>query len=109
MITETISRVALQPFVAEPATFYPIDVAASLAGMPRHRILVCCKRQMVTPWIDRNSGRYLFDIDAIRILRRIEYLHVDCGVNFTGIHIILSLVDELERARSRHRSGGGGQ
>lgn len=108
MITETFFREALQPFVTETATFYSIDVAASLAGMPRHRVLVCCKRHMVTPWIDRSSGRYLFDAEAIRILQRIEYLHADCGINFTGIQIILSLADELERVRSQERSRRGG-
>ena len=99
MSYESISPTALQPFTPQPTTYYSIETAARLSQMPRHRILVCCKRRMVTPWIESSSGRYLFDAEAIRVLQRIEYLHADCGVNFTGIHIILSLAEELERVR----------
>ena len=100
MNTESINVSALQPFTPEPQVYYPIEVAARLAQMPRHRILVCCRRRIVAPWIDQESGRYLFDADTIRVLQRVEYLHAECGVNFTGIQIILALVDEVERFRA---------
>jgi len=105
MSTETISDTALQPFTPEANAFFPIDVAAHLAHMPRHRILVCCKRGIISPHIDPDYGRYSFDLATIRLLQRIEYLHTGCGVNFTGIQIILSLVDEVERIRQGEGSG----
>jgi MerR family transcriptional regulator/heat shock protein HspR len=83
---------------------YPIDLAARLAEMPRHRVLVCCKHGFVLPIIDPEDGRYYFDAASIRVLQRIEYLHTACGVNFTGIRIILSLVEELERVRPQDDS-----
>lgn len=99
---------ALQPFVMDADVFYPIDTAAHLAQMPRHRILVCCKRGLISPHVDPEDGRYSFNATAIRILQRIEYLHTECGVNFTGIQIILSLADEVERFRRRESSDWSG-
>jgi hypothetical protein len=99
MSTEATST-TLQPFVLETNAVYPIDIAARLAHMPRHRVLVCCKRGIVSPMVDSEDGRFSFDAATIRSLQRIEYLHTECGVNFTGIQIILSLADE-ERFRQR--------
>ncbi|HTO02704.1 MAG TPA: MerR family transcriptional regulator [Opitutus sp.] len=101
MNTDVITPTTLQPFVLEMDAVYPIDLAARLAHMPRHKILVCCKRGIVAPMIDPDDGRYTFDAATIRVLQRIEYLHTECGVNFTGIQIILSLADEVERFRAR--------
>ena len=103
MNTSSPSAVELQPFVPQSDAFYSIDVASRLAQMPRHRILVCCRRGIVTPAIDSVSGRYYFDGATIRILQRIEYLGTQCGINYTGIEIILRLVDELERVRGSGR------
>src|SRR5688572_20339114 len=44
MSTDTLHTATLQPFTLEPDSYYPIDLAARLAQMPRHRVLVCCKR-----------------------------------------------------------------
>jgi len=101
MSIETISTTTIQVFAPEPETFYPIDVAARLAQTQRHLILVCCKRGIISPHIEPESGRYFFDGATIEVLRRIEYLHTDCGINFTGVQIILSLADEVERFRQR--------
>lgn len=101
MNTDAITSTTLQPFALEMDAVYPIDLAARLAQMPRHRILVCCKRGIIAPMIDPEGGRYTFDAATIRVLQRVEYLHTECGVNFTGIQIILSLADEVERFRAR--------
>ena len=101
MNTDAITSTTLQPFALEMDAVYPIDLAARLARMPRHRILVCCKRGIIAPMVDPEDGRYTFDAATIRVLQRVEYLHTECGVNFTGIQIILSLADEVERSRAR--------
>ena len=101
MNTDAITSSTLQLFALETDAVYPIDLAARLAHMPRHRILVCCKRRIVSPMIDPDDGRYTFDAATIRVLQRIEYLYSECGVNFTGIQIIMSLADEVERIRPR--------
>lgn len=98
MSTKTEFHVyTLQPFVPDPNAIVPLDTAAHLARTPRHFVLVCCKRGLVTPSIDPDYGGYFFDAVAIRTLQRITYLHRGCGINLTGIRIILQLMDEVGR------------
>ena len=99
MNTDVMPTAAVQLFSVGDETYYPIAFVARLSQMPRHRVLVCCKRGLITPLVDPDNGSYSFDATSIRVLQRIEYLHTDCGVNFTGIEIILGLVTELERVR----------
>ena len=87
--------------MASHDAFVRLTISAAVAHMPRHRLLVCCKRRIVSPMIDPDDGRYTFDAATIRVLQRIEYLYSECGVNFTGIQIIMSLADEVERIRPR--------
>lgn len=90
----------LQIFTPEPDALFPIDAAALLARMPRHVVLVCCRRGLVAPHIDPDYGGFYFDQDAIRTLQRIEYLRTACGVNFAGIEIILQLMTDVEELRA---------
>jgi DNA-binding transcriptional MerR regulator len=91
----------LQRFAPAPDAIYPIDIAAHLARIPRHVILVCCKNGLISPYIDPEYGGFFFDAAAIRTLQRIEYLRTDCGINFAGIQIILEVLQEVERLRAR--------
>ena len=91
---------ALERFAPQPEAVYPIDVVARLTRLPRHLILVCYKYGFVPAERDPAYGGYYFNQDAIRVLQRIEYLHVQCGINMTGIGIILGLMDEVERLRT---------
>jgi DNA-binding transcriptional MerR regulator len=102
MSTKTQSRIySLQPFTLDPDAVYTIEVAAHLAQMPRHVVLICCKHRLVSPHIDPVYGGYTFDAEAIRTLQRIQYLREERGVNLNGIQIILELLDEVERLRTR--------
>jgi hypothetical protein len=91
---------SLQPFTPDPDALYPIDTAARLAQMPRHIVLVCCRRGMVTPHIDPDFGGLSFSHEDIRTLQQIEYLRSVCGVNLAGIQIIRQLMVELEELRA---------
>jgi hypothetical protein len=94
-----ITSYSVQPMGLDATALYSIDTAAHLAGMPRHVVLVCCKNRFVMPRLDPALDGYWFDAAAVRQLQRIEYLRTECGVNFTGIRIILDLMDEVERLR----------
>ncbi len=94
---------AMQVFAPASDALFPIDTAAHLAGLPRHVVLVCCRRGMVTPFRDPNYGGFYFDLDAIRTLQRIQYLRTACGVNLTGIELILKLMAEVEELRALTR------
>jgi hypothetical protein len=90
---------SLQPFVPDPDAIFPLDAAAHLAHQPRHFVLVCCKRGLVSPSIDPDYGGFYFNAADIRTLQRIGYLHEDCGINLAGVHVILQLAGEVERLR----------
>jgi DNA-binding transcriptional MerR regulator len=101
MSTETSpNRFPLQRFSTEPDAYYPIDVAARLAEMPRHVLLVCCRLGIVEPRIDPNFGGFSFHQKDIQSLQHIEYLRSGCGVNLAGIQIILELLDEVQQLRA---------
>lgn len=89
----------VQPFEPAPAALYTIDAAAHLSGNSRHDVLLYCKHGLVSPYIDEDSGCWYFDAQSIQVLRRIEYLRGECGINFTGVQIILDLMREVERLR----------
>ena len=100
MVTQLeLSAHALQRFTPDPDAVYHIDAVAHLTRLPRHLIVVCCKHGLVEPALDPDYGFY-FNESGIRTLQHIEYLHLQCGINFTGLRIILGLMDEVERLRA---------
>jgi DNA-binding transcriptional MerR regulator len=74
-----------------------------LVDVPRLMVLVYCKLGLVSPVVDPGCGGYYFNHEAIRILRRIEYLRNACGIKLSGIKMILDLVNEAERLRAEVR------
>lgn len=92
---------ALQAFVPDPGAVYPIDVIAHLADVPRHLVLLCCRHRLIAPAVDPEYGGYGFDVSVVPVLKRVDYLHRECGINFTGVRIILGLMDEVETLRAR--------
>jgi len=97
------SSSSLQVFAPEPDALFPIDTAAHLARMPRHTVLLCCRRGLVAPCHDPLSGGFYFNRDAIRTLQRIEYLRTSCGVSLAGIELILRLMEDVAELRALAR------
>ncbi len=89
----------VQRFAPDPDSIYSIDAVAHLAATSRHDVLAYCKRGLVVPLVDPEYGGWYFDDAGLKTLQRIEYLRDECGVNFTGIKIILDLMQEIERLR----------
>ena len=89
----------LQPFEPEPGGVYPIETAAHLAHIPRRTLLLYCRHRLVAPVSDPEYDGYYFDDEAIRTLRRIEFLHSVHGINLIGTRMILELTNLLERSR----------
>lgn len=94
---------ALERFTPMPSAIYSIDSIAHLAGVPRHTVLLCCRHHLITPIGDPEFGGYRFDVGAIQMLQRVDYLYRECGINFAGIRIIVGLMEEVERLRDRMR------
>jgi DNA-binding transcriptional MerR regulator len=91
---------ALQRFEPDPRTAYTIEMTSYLVDVPRHTILQYCKHGLVSPVVDPACGGYFFNDEAIRVLRRVEYLRTSCGVNLAGIKMILDLMNKVERLES---------
>jgi DNA-binding transcriptional MerR regulator len=103
-ITNNYNHVhAIQLFEPDPGTVHTIEAIGHIAGVPRRSILIYCKHGLLSPVIDPEYGGYYFDDEAIRTLRRIEYLHNTCGINLEGIKMILHLVNEVEQMRNELR------
>jgi DNA-binding transcriptional MerR regulator len=94
---------ALQLFEPDARAVYTIEMVAQLAEVPRRLIVLYCKLGLVSPVRDPASCGWCFSDEAIRIVRRIEYLRSACGVNLAGIKLILGLMDEVERLREELR------
>jgi len=71
-----------------------------MAHMPRRLIAIYCKHGLVSPVVDPACGGFYFNDEAIRILRRIDYLRSICGINLVGIKMILHLMKNVEDLRA---------
>jgi len=94
---------ALQIFEPGPQTVYTIEVAAQLAEVPRRLIVIYYKHGLVSPVTDPGRSGWYFDDEAIRTVRRIEYLRSACGLNLAGVKLVMALMDEVERLRAELR------
>ncbi len=75
----------------------------TLVQVPRRHIVVYFKYGLVSPVIDPAYSGWEFDDEAIRTLRRIEHLRVDCGINLTGVKLIMDLSKEVDLLRQTVR------
>ena len=89
----------LQLFEPDARAVYTLEVAASLTQIPRRLIAVYFKHGLVSPVMDPACSGWYFNDEAIRILRRIEYLRSAYGLNMAGIKLIMDLAGEVERLR----------
>jgi DNA-binding transcriptional MerR regulator len=82
---------------------YSIEVAARLAQVPRRLIVLYYKHGLVASVGDPAGAGWYFDDEAIRVMRRIEYLRSTCSLNLAGIKLVMSLTAEVERLRNELR------
>jgi DNA-binding transcriptional MerR regulator len=94
---------AVQLFEPDPNAVYTIEATEHMAHMPRRLIAIYCKHGLVSPVVDPDCGGYYFNDEAIRILRRIDYLRTVCGINLVGIKMILHLMNDVEHLRAEAR------
>ena len=93
------STTALQLFEPDARVVYALEAAANLSQLPRRLIAVYCKYGLVSPVMDPACSGWYFNDEAIRILRRIEYLRNTCGLNLVGIRLVMDLTREVEQLR----------
>ena len=90
---------ALQLFEPDARAVYTLEAAASLTQLPRRLIAVYFKHGLVSPVMDPACSGWYFNDEAIRLLRRIEFLRTAGGFNLVGMKLIIDLLGEVERLR----------
>ena len=87
------------PFeVSDETPVYVISVAAELSGMHPQTLRSYDRLGLVSP--GRSSGRgRRYSLRDILVLRQVQRLSQEDGVNLSGIKLILELEAELERSR----------
>lgn len=102
-IADQIPIRALQTFEPDPEAIYDIEAVVRLAHVPRHSILVYYNQGLISTVFDPEREGFYFDDEAIRMLRRIEYLRSDRGLNLAGTKMVLDLMEEVKRLRAELR------
>ena len=86
---------------SESRTFL-ISVAAELAGMHAQTLRTYDRLGLVSPWRTSGGGRRYSQRD-VDLLRQVQRLSQDEGVNLAGIKRIIELTNQVEALQSRLR------
>jgi MerR family transcriptional regulator, heat shock protein HspR len=102
---------------AESARMFVISVAAELAGMHAQTLRTYDRLGLVTPQRAAGGGRRYSSRD-VELLRMVQRLSQDDGVNLAGIKRVIELTNQVDALQSRireleselaqHRSARGG-
>ena len=88
------------PKGADEARTFLISVAAELAGMHAQTLRTYDRLGLVSPERSAGGGRRYSERD-VELLREIQRLSQDEGVNLAGIKRIIELTNQVEALRSR--------
>jgi len=94
---------SIELYEPDPGLVYSIEMAARMSRVPRRRIAVYYRYGLVSPVMDPSSSGWYFNDDAIRALRRIEYLRMAYGMGLPAIRMVLDLAGEVERLQEELR------
>jgi MerR family transcriptional regulator/heat shock protein HspR len=86
--------------VREDRAVYVISVAAELAGVHPQTLRIYERKGLVTPRRTAGNSRRYSDRD-IELLRRIQELTQEHGVNLAGARMIIDLLSQVEDLQSR--------
>jgi MerR family transcriptional regulator/heat shock protein HspR len=84
----------------EERAVYLISVAAELAGMHPQTLRIYERKGLVQPQRTAGNTRRYSDRD-IELLRQIQALSQDQGINLAGVKMIIEMRAELDAARRR--------
>jgi len=77
---------------------YTLEILAEITGVSTQTILHYQEHGII-----RRSGPH-FDDETVRALRRIEHLRETCEMNLSGLKLLASLLEEVERLRDELRT-----
>ena len=82
---------------------YMISVAAELAGMHPQTLRIYEARGLITPKRSPKNTR-LYSQEDVELLRRIQELTGELGMNLAGVEKVFELEGEIDRMRRRIRN-----
>lgn len=88
------------PKKASETQYFLISVAAQLAGMHAQTLRTYDRLGLVSPQRTSGGGRRYSDRD-VELLREVQRLSQDEGVNLAGIKRIIELTDQVEGLQQR--------
>ncbi len=86
-----------------PDASYSLDVIAKITGVETQTILHYQGHGFIA---NPEQGHY--DDSTLRVLRRIDYLQTHYEMSLSGIKLLLTLMEEVERLQRELRSRAGG-
>lgn len=81
----------------ETAT-YSFEKVVSITGVNRTTIIEYCETGLL-PFAAEQAEQTEFNDELINLIRKVETLRTIHGINHAGIHMILDLMDEVEKLR----------
>jgi DNA-binding transcriptional MerR regulator len=83
---------------------YTLEMVERITRLPRRTILVYHRHGVISPAQHASEvDAWRFDDEALRALRRAEWLRRELGVNLAGVKLIMGLLDEVEALRAELR------
>jgi hypothetical protein len=93
----------LQRFEPAPQDVYSIEAVVHLTQTPRHLIAVYCRHGLIAPIAPPEREGWRFDDEAVRELRRIEWLRSEFALELPALRMVAELRREIERLREEVR------
>lgn len=84
--------------IENEGTTYSFEKVVSITGVNRTTIIEYCETGLL-PFAAEQAEQAEFNDELINLIRRVETLKTVHGINDTGIHMILDLMDEVEKLR----------
>ena len=79
-------------------TMYHISVVAQMVETHPQTLRMYEKMGLISPQRTGNNIR-LFSDEDVELVRRIQHLTQDLGVNLAGVEVVFKLLEEMERMR----------
>jgi chaperone modulatory protein CbpM len=73
-----------------------------VAALPRNIVIAMVDADIVTP-TGEGQHNWLFNIDSVDLANRAERLHHDLDIDWPGISLAMSLLDELDQLRENNK------
>ncbi len=78
---------------------YHISVVAQMVETHPQTLRMYERMGLISPQRTGNNVR-LFSDEDVELVRRIQHLTQDLGVNLAGVEVVFRLLDEMEKMRS---------